>query len=238
MKNLKGGVFDLDETLVMGAERLHYLGWVEALKTYGVHFTKKDYLTYAGKTGNVIDEELIRGFGLGACRGDLLLVKDAETRRLCESEKIELMPHAPEAVEFFKRRRLKTAVASGAPRKEAEEKLRKTGLLSKFDVVITRDDVSRGKPYPDAYLMAADKLEIEPELLAGFDDTQYGIESQQRAGIGLRIAVPTEYSEHHDFSKAHEIFDSLRGAIEYLERSGLFYQRSDEKQDRFTINAK
>ena len=88
--------------------------------------------------------------------------------------------------------RLPVALVSAALRDEVEPVLAASGLRDAFTVVLTQDDVVRGKPDPQPYLLAAERLGIEPAALAVFEDTDVGVASARAAGayvVGLTRTV-------------------------------------------------
>ena len=84
--------------------------------------------------------------------------------------------------------RMPVAVVSAALRDEIEPVLRSSGLWELFTVVLSQDDVARGKPDPQPYLLAAERLGLPPEELLVFEDTDVGVASAKAAGahvVGL-----------------------------------------------------
>ena len=211
---IKGAVFDVDGLLV-DTEGYQYRGWVEVLKPLGLTITPEEYFQYAGKTGSLIEQELVKKYGLKIKERALIEVKEKLLIKWFGKESLKPMPHAKEAVQFFIDKGLKIAVCSGSPEEEIKLKLRKTGL-DKFSLIITSgNDVKRGKPFPDSYIMAAKKLGLKPEECMAFEDTQYGLQSAKDAGLKC-LAVPSQYSTKQDFSRADGIFPSLREAVDFV----------------------
>lgn len=211
---IKGIVFDLDGVLV-DTEYFHWQGWVEALKPHAKSMTKKEYLKYAGKQGDAIEAEIFIDFNLSLPKNSLLGKKNELLIDWFETEPLVRMPYAKEALEYFHHKNLKLACASGSFREEAELKLKKVGLFSSFQSVVAGDDVERGKPFPDIYLLAAKKLGLKPELCLAFEDTQSGVAAAKSAGL-ICYAVPNEFSLQQDFSQADSIFNSLNEAIDSI----------------------
>lgn len=84
--------------------------------------------------------------------------------------------------------RMPVALVSAAFRDEIEPVLRSSGLRDLFAVVLSQDDVTRGKPDPQPYLLAAERLGVEPPELLVFEDTDVGVASAKAAGarvVGL-----------------------------------------------------
>jgi len=78
---------------------------------------------------------------------------------------------------------LPIAVVSGGPRRAVERTLEGTGIADLFDLVVTNTDVSNGKPAPDVYLLAMERLGVSAEHCVAYEDSGSGIESAKAAGI-------------------------------------------------------
>jgi len=211
---IEGVIFDIDGVLA-DTEKYQWLGWVEPLKEYKIPLTKQQYLRYAGKQGDIIESELITDFNLPIEKHILLQKKETMLLEWFQKKKLNRMKYAKQAVEYFYKRNIKLAAASGSSRDEAILKLEKTGLLPFFQFVVGGTEVKRGKPFPDIYLHAAKLLQLKPKKCLSFEDTQYGVESAKSAGL-FCIAAPTEFSMKQDFSKADEVCKDLKDAITFL----------------------
>jgi beta-phosphoglucomutase len=91
--------------------------------------------------------------------------------------------------------RMPVAVVSAALRDEIEPVLAASGLRDLFSVVLSQDDVTRGKPDPQPYLLAAERLGLPPEELLVFEDTDVGVASAKAAGarvVGLTRTLGAE----------------------------------------------
>jgi HAD superfamily hydrolase (TIGR01493 family) len=84
---------------------------------------------------------------------------------------------------------LPMAVVSGGPRAAVDETLAAVGIRGLFDTVVTVDDIARGKPEPDAYLLAMERLGVSADTCVAYEDTAIGIASAAAAGIRLVIDV-------------------------------------------------
>lgn len=214
---LRGAIFDLDGVLV-DTESYQWLGWVETLKPYGIDLSKQEYiLRYAGKAGAIIETELLQKYRLDVKNGLLLHRKEELLLQWFGEKGIDLMPYARESVEFFYNKRLKIGIVSGGPRNEVDLKLKKTGLYSLFQTIISGNDIERGKPSPDIYLAALKRFNLNPEDCVVFEDTQYGVEAAVSAGIEC-LAVTNEFSQNQNFSKANKIFNNLREAMDWAKQ--------------------
>jgi HAD superfamily hydrolase (TIGR01509 family) len=84
------------------------------------------------------------------------------------------------------------AVATSARRSDAVELLAPLGLLDRFDAIVTAEDVNRGKPDPEVYLLAAARLGAPPDACLVFEDAVVGVQAARRAGMRV-VGVATTY---------------------------------------------
>ena len=109
------------------------------------------------------------------------------------------------------RRRVPVAVGTSASSYDVDHLLRGIGLLHHFPVVVTADDVTRGKPDPEVYMLAARRLRAHPAACLVFEDSVVGIHAARAAGmraIGVATAYPAE--ELHA-AGAHRVIDHFEG---------------------------
>lgn len=126
-------------------------------------------------------DELIAGFDamrLEALRGNIVA-----------------MPGALAVLDWAERHHLSRALATSSARPHAEVALAEAGLAGSFDVEVTGDEVDRGKPAPDLFLLAAERLGAEPASCLVFEDAPAGLEAAARAGM-RRVWVPNAQTRH------------------------------------------
>lgn len=86
--------------------------------------------------------------------------------------------------------------------------LSRIGILDAFDAIVTGTDVEHGKPAPDIYLLAAERLGVDPAACLAIEDAPAGIESAQNAGMTV-WAVRTEYTRGLDLPNPDRVLESL-----------------------------
>jgi HAD superfamily hydrolase (TIGR01509 family) len=125
------------------------------------------------------------------------------------SEQLPLLPGAIDAVRSLAQR-WPLAVASSSPRSLIETVLAAADLGSAFKSVVSSEEVARGKPAPDVYLAAADRLSVPPEACAAVEDSSNGLRSAASAGLTV-IAIPRpEYPPAPDaLASARVVLTSL-----------------------------
>ena len=81
------------------------------------------------------------------------------------------------------------AIVTSSSRRTADEHLTLAGIRARFQTILTRDDVTRGKPSPDLYLLAAARLGVRPEFCIAVEDSNHGVTAAHLAGA-ITIMVP------------------------------------------------
>ena len=176
-------IFDCDGTLA-DTMPLHQKAWIAALRQYGatLDFTWDLFMSRAGKTIELTVSELNAEFGLGL---DPTLVSAAQ-RAQFDALAVGVKPL--EEVVAFARERAQAddpvSVASGGDAVTVRRTLRTIGVSDLFPVVVTAEEVAHGKPAPDLFLLAAERMGVAPEDCLVFEDSLLGITAAERAGMG------------------------------------------------------
>jgi len=104
---------------------------------------------------------------------------------------------------------IRLALASSSYRDAINGVLAGLNITHFFDVVVSGLDVAAVKPAPDIFLKAAHDLGVRPEECIVLEDAEKGVLAAHSAGMRC-IAVPNDYTRHHDFSRATRICSSLK----------------------------
>ena len=179
-------IFDCDGTLAdtMG---LHYDAWKMALEPHGADLPEDLYYSWGGRPTREIIEELNEMQGLLMDPDTMVHHKESLYHQLLpEVQPIESVVSFARAMHGKK----PMAVASGGGRKSVHATLSGLGLIQLFDAIVTAEDYSRGKPFPDPYLEAARRLGVEPFECLVFEDTEIGRQSALAAGMECVLVPP------------------------------------------------
>ena len=103
--------------------------------------------------------------------------------------KIEYKKGAAELLEYLWGRGIKTAVASGSSHGSIEHHLRELGIYERFDAIVGGHDVEHGKPAPDIFLLAAEKIGARPSDCIVFEDSDNGVRAAHAAGMRV-VGIP------------------------------------------------
>ena len=219
MAQIKGAVFDLDGTLV-DTELLQFQAWKDVLAEQDIILEKPKWLYCVGKSPEAILTLFFDWYDLQGEFNDLLVQRSERVTELFDQRGFDLTKGGLEAVKFFLDKGLKVSIASNGHKSAVHEKIDKSKLAevkSQFSAIISLADVKHGKPAPDMYATAAQRMDLEPEECVGFEDNAIGLASIKAAGL-TAVVVPHEFSQHQDFSQADKLCADLKEAIEWVKK--------------------
>ncbi len=182
-------LFDCDGTIT-DSMPLHYIAWQKALGQWNCTFDED--LFYA--LGGMPTDQIVR---LLNERQGLRMPVEAVTQQK-EERFFELLPQlkvVPEVLEHIeaKHGRIPFAVVSGGSREAVTASLSLVNLLDRFNTLVCSEDYAKPKPDPEAYLVAAARLEVPPEACLVFEDTDMGIRAATAAGMSsVKVPAPWE----------------------------------------------
>ena len=173
--------FDCDGTLV-DTMPLHYVAWVESLQHHQApfEFTEEVFYAHAGVREQDVVKILNAQHGTSVDPDAVADLKFEIFHRTIIQVK-EVTPVADVARRTHGR--LPMAVASGSEEPTVRACLETTGLLSLFETIVTPKDVARGKPAPDMFLLAAERMGVAPADCLVFEDGLSGMEAARAAGM-------------------------------------------------------
>jgi len=216
MSTIDAILFDMDGVL-MDSEPLHLRATQFALGDRA-RYTERDNQSFFGATDPDMFRILRILFDLDASTDDLVQRKRERLVTLVRAEGRGL-PGVPDIPLGLREAGLRLGLVSASARPIIDAILETVGLSGAFETVVSGDEVARGKPAPDGYLMAARRLATDPERCFVVEDTRNGVLSAKAAGMTV-AAVPSPASSHEDFSPADLVLPSLEALPKVLERNG------------------
>lgn len=208
-------LFDLDGTLV-DSERDNVESVVLACRRLGVELSAAERLFIVGHSWNEIHALIAGNHGITASMDALIASAVDEKRVLLSHSGHRALPAAVETVQRLAAR-CPLAIASGASRVEVRDAIEGIGISRYFQVVLGAEDYAHGKPAPDAYLLAMDRLGVRAvaHRCIVIEDATPGILSGRAAGarvIGVKVGNFVGY----DLSDAHVVVETLADVTDEL----------------------
>lgn len=211
----KAVIFDMDG-LMIDSERVTYNEYVKKLAQLGHHdFTEELYRNCLGKNKQGICQVFIDHYGqdfpMDEVWDDVHVWIDESLRQYVPKKKglVELL-------EYLKANNYKTIVATSSGRARVDEILKNADLTKYFDDTICGDEVTHGKPHPEIFLTACQKLDVKPEEALVLEDSEAGILAAYNGRIDVICVPDMKYPEPQFVEKVTKIVDSLDEVIDYL----------------------
>jgi HAD superfamily hydrolase (TIGR01509 family) len=176
-------LWDLDGTLVDSAE-FHWLSWRDTMAAEGVILTYQQFLDSFGQKN---DRILPGWLGPGADADRIRRVgdaKEAEYRRLATVHGLTPLPGASAWVRRLHAEGWQQAIASSAPGENVGVMQAALALDGMFEAIVSAEDVTRGKPDPQVFLAAAERLGVPPDRCIVVEDAAVGVQAARSAGMG------------------------------------------------------
>lgn len=202
-----GCIFDMDGVLI-DSYRAHFESWRMIAAEEGLHITELQFAKTFGRTSREIIAAL---WGEKPCDeakiADLDRRKEAAFRDLIR-ENFPIMPGARELLDELRADGFLLAIGSSGPPENVALTLERLGRQSLFSAVVTGMDVMRGKPDPQVFLLAAERLGLAPERCVVIEDAPAGIEAAHAAGAKA-VGLASTGRTHQDLAAADLVVDHL-----------------------------
>ena len=198
--------FDLDGLLVNTEELYQHVG-TELLRRRGHSFEPDLLDAMMGRPQQVSLKIMIEWHGLT----DTIEMLATETGEIFVSlldTQLRTMPGAMELLDLLDARGIARGVATSSGPDFAHDVLGRMGIRDRFAFVLTSADVTHGKPHPEIYRTAAQRLAVDPGAMLVLEDSQAGCKAAVAAGA-VAVAVPGGHSRRHDFTGAVFVAETL-----------------------------
>jgi HAD superfamily hydrolase (TIGR01509 family) len=182
-------LFDCDGTIV-DSMPLHYVAWKKALGEWNCEFAEDLFYSWGGRPVTAIIASLNEQQGLS-----MPVEAVAKRKESLYYEQLPQLQAIPQVVEHIEAQhgRIPFAVVSGSRRNSVVGSLTALNLLDKFETLVCAEDYRNGKPAPDGFLLAAERLSVAPKHCLVFEDTDMGIEAATAAGMAsVKVPQPWE----------------------------------------------
>ncbi len=180
----KGFIFDLDGVIVDTA-KYHYLAWKHLADELGIPFTKEQNEQFKGVSRQRCLEILLEWGELKVSQSQFnswLAEKNEDYLQYIETMTAsEILPDVPKVLNFLNEHNVPMALGSAS--KNARPILKKVGLIPYFTSIVDGTQVTKAKPDPEVFMIAAGELKVMPQHCIVFEDALAGIEAANRAGM-------------------------------------------------------
>ena len=195
--NKKGFIFDLDGVIVDTA-KYHYLSWKQLANELGFDITLTQNEQLKG-VSRVRSLEIILGWGNKTLSEEAFAKYMAEKNdnylsHIAQMDEGEILPDIPKTLNYLQE--TQQGIALGSASKNARKILQKVGLFETFQAIVDGNDVSKAKPDPEVFLLAAKQLNKLPSDCIVFEDSVAGVTAANTAGM-ISIGIGSKETLGH-----------------------------------------
>jgi beta-phosphoglucomutase family hydrolase len=203
---IKAVIFDMDGVIVE-SEHIHIEAEQQTMLEHGVRISAEELHAYTGTTAKFMFTELIKKYKLDTTFEGIFDEKEEIMFKLLEKE-TRPTKGVIELLKKLKLKGVKLAIASSSHRRLIEYVLRKLDIGPLFDVVVSAEDVSSGKPSPEIFIKSARRLRVKPVECLVVEDAKLGVEAAKNAGMKV-VGYRNPNSGDQDLSRAEMIVDDF-----------------------------
>ncbi len=196
-------LWDLDGTLI-DSMPYHLAAWNDALQPLGYHFSVESFLPTIGLRNGEIVRDFLKIDRPPHDIEQLLLAKEARYRTIMRERGLPLLPGVEHWLTALRADGWRHAIVTSAPRHNVEAAVQSTHLDQWVETIVCAEDVINGKPHPEPFLLAADRLGVGPAHCIVVEDAPAGLDGARAAGMKT-IGVLTT----HAALEANEVVKSL-----------------------------
>lgn len=199
--NLEAVLFDWDG-VVIDSSSLHKKSWELLAEERGLFLPEDHFKKGFGKKNQVIIPTLGWSDEPGKIE-ELGNRKEELYRELVHEHGLRPLPGVKELIEELRREKIPCSVGSSTPKANIEFILHEIGLEGMFDALTCAEDVSHGKPDPEVFLLAAQKVSATPSRCVVIEDALFGVEAAHAAGMKcLAVATTNPLEKLHSADRA------------------------------------
>lgn len=206
IRRVEAVAFDCDG-LMFNTEEAFLVAGKELLARRGHVLTAEIHQLMMGRRAEEAFDRLIDALELP----ETYLELEAEYNAIFATALVEIldvMPGLLDLLDLLTERSIPMAVCTSSRREYLHGLLERFELSSRFQTTLTAEDVTLGKPHPEIYLTAAERLGVHPRNLLVLEDSGNGTRAAAAAGA-IAVSVPHDHSRGHDLTMAHLIAESL-----------------------------
>ena len=206
-------LFDMDG-LMIDSERVTYEGYAIECEKLGLKMDKEFYKEILGHTIPEIYQQFYGRYGQSFPMDEVLKRVHTYMEDLFQEQGVPLKEGLVELLVYLKANGYQTVVATSSTRERVNKILKQAELSKFFDASVCGDEVEKGKPNPEVFLKACEKIGVKPEKAIVLEDSEAGIQASFVAGIPVICVPDMKYPEEQFAKKANTIVGSLRVVLE------------------------
>jgi len=209
-------IFDMDG-LMLDSEPLYQAAWQAAAQELGYGVDAGLYLSLVGRSSAEADRAFIQIFGAQFPVEDFNQRWERQWQVLLQEQGVALQPGLLPLLDWVEQQDLPRAVGTSSNAAEAELCLTLAGIRDRFATVVTVDQVAAGKPAPDIFLLAAQRLGVAPHQCLILEDSNAGVQAAQAAGMAVVMVPDLQQPTAASQAIAQPVLGSLHEVLAWLQ---------------------
>ena len=215
---IKAVIFDMDG-LMIDSERVTFEGYQHVLAKENLTMSEEKYKTLLGKPVKAVHDLFKEDYGPQYDVDQIIKDVHAYIAKRFETEGVPLKPGLVELLKYLKENNYKTIIATSSHRNRVDLIVKQAQIDQYFDDSICGDEVTKGKPNPEVFLKACQKLQVSPQDALVLEDYESGINAAYNAEIKV-IGIPDmKYPEEKYVKMTYKIMDDLFQVKDFLEEN-------------------
>ncbi|MCH9798950.1 MAG: HAD family phosphatase [Betaproteobacteria bacterium] len=207
---VKAAIFDMDGLLI-DSERIIMQACIQAAKDVGIIYTQAEFVELIGRSSP--DASRIMAEQLNGVENLSKVGEGVERILGARNHVFPLKSGVVELLQYYQSNNVICGVASSSPITHIQHRLSHIGILDYFSSITSGQEVANGKPNPDIYLLAIDRLGVSVEECIAFEDSEPG--AQAAITAGLKVVVVPDLKQPSDFVKENS-FRVVESLPDYL----------------------
>jgi len=218
--DIKGVMFDMDG-VIFNSMPLHAKAWVKAFAKCGIEFTEYQVYLNEGRTGAAtIDEQFLKCYGRHSTAEEQKEIYKIKSHFFKQMPAPELISNIADVVSYLGRQGIARTIVTGSGESTTLDRVEQNfpGLFNR-QMMVTANDVVKGKPYPEPYLKGLQKLNLQSYQAIVVENAPLGIRAGVAAGV-FTIAVNTGILSRTDLENAgaNIVVDNMLELLEIIKK--------------------
>lgn len=203
---VKAAIFDMDGLLI-DSERIIMQACIQAAKDIGITYSQAEFVELIGRSSK--DASRIMAEQLNGTENVAKMGQGVEAILKARNHVFPLKSGVVELLQYYQANKVVCSVASSSPIAHIEHRLSCVGVLQYFSSITSGQEVTNGKPSPDIYLLAIERLGVAIDECVAFEDSEPG--ARAAIAAGLKVVVVPDLKDPSEFvlENSHQVMGSL-----------------------------
>ncbi|MVX64602.1 HAD-IA family hydrolase [Clostridium chromiireducens] len=215
MKKIDAVLFDMDG-VIFDTENVYLDIWTKVFEKYGYTMTLDVYISVMGTGRENVIKTFLEIYGEDLPIGEMYIEKDKKLEEVIKNGLVPTKQGAKEILNYFKQKNYKIALATAAKRDRVTRQLKMADMIDIFDDIVCGDDIKFGKPNPEIFLKAAQKLSVDPGKCLVIEDSPAGIKAAFNAKMTGIHVEDLKKADEEILNYCYKSFKNLLEIQEYF----------------------